>query len=106
MRMGIVWEEKYAEFKRCVGMPEIGTSLYNWQSQQLGNTHASCLNAKIRKEHAENRGSTIWSEWRVKLLDCVEQKNHVKMGIAWEEIYAEFESYDRMPERGTTLYNW
>jgi hypothetical protein len=106
MRMGIVWEEKYAEFKRCVGMPEIGTSLYNWQRQQLGNTHASCLNAKIRKEHAENKGRNRWSDWRVKLSDCIEQKNRVKMGIAWEEKYTEFESYDRMPERGTTLYNW
>jgi hypothetical protein len=106
MRMGIAWEEKYAEFKRCVGMPEIGTPLYKWQSQQLGNTHKSCLNAKIRKERAENKGSTIWSERRVKLSDCVEQKNIVKMSIAWEEKYAEIESYDGMPERGTRLYNW
>jgi hypothetical protein len=82
MRMGIAWEEKYAEFKRCVGMPEIGTPLYKWQSQQLGNTHKSCLNAKIRKERAENKGSTIWSERRVKLSDCVEQKNIMKMSIA------------------------
>jgi hypothetical protein len=102
-KMGIAWEEKCAEFKRCVGMPEIGTPLYNWQSQQLSNGY-SCLNAKIRKEIEENEGSTIWSERRVKLSDCVEQKNLVKMGIAWEEKYDEFESYDGMPEKGTLLY--
>jgi hypothetical protein len=64
------------------------------------------LNPKIWKEIEENKGSTIWSEWRVKLSDCVEQKNREKMGIAWEKKYAEFESYDRMPEKGTPLYNW
>ena len=80
MRMGIVWEEKYAEFKRCVGMPEIGTSLYNWQRQQLSNGHASCLNAKIRKEHAENKGS-IWRERRVKLSLIVWNKRGVNRRI-------------------------
>ncbi len=114
----IVWEEKYAEFESYDGMPEIGTLLYTWQNCQLSNTHASCLNAKIRKEMEENEGSTIWSERRVKLANCVEQKRHelsdcveqnnrskmAKMGIAWEEKYAEFESYDEMPEKGTPLY--
>jgi hypothetical protein len=104
MRMGIVWEEKYAEFKRCVGMPEIGTQLHNWQKNQLGNTHASCLNAKIQKEIEENEGS-ICREWRVKLSDCVVQKNRAKIGNAWEEKYAEFESYGGMPKKGTPLYN-
>ena len=28
--MGINWENKYAEFKRCVEMPENGTKLYIW----------------------------------------------------------------------------
>ena len=32
------------------------------------------LNAKIREELAKNKGSTIWSERRVKLANCVEQK--------------------------------
>jgi hypothetical protein len=58
---GIEWEKKCAEFKRCVEMPERGTPLHTWQKTQLGNGHAS-LNAKIRKELAENKGSTIWSE--------------------------------------------
>jgi hypothetical protein len=64
------------------------------------------LNAKIRKELVENKGSTIWSERRVKLFDCIEQKNRTKIGNAWEEKYDEFESYDGMPERGTKLYIW
>ena len=46
------------------------------QMRQLSNG-ADSLNAKIRKEIEENEGST-WSEWRVKLCDCVEQKNRVK----------------------------
>ena len=80
-------------------MPKIGTPLHNWQQNQLSNTYGSCLNAKIWKEIAENEGSTIWSEWRVKLSDLVVQKNCAKIGNAWEKKYAEFESYDGMPER-------
>jgi hypothetical protein len=105
MRMGIVWEKKYAEFKRCIGMPERGTPLHNWQKYQLDNGNAS-LNAKIQKELAENKGSTIWRESGVKLANCVEQKNCAQMGIVWEEKYDEFESYDGMPERGTPLDTW
>jgi Zn ribbon nucleic-acid-binding protein len=73
-QMGIVWEEKYDEFESYDGMPERGTPLDTWQKSQLGNTHGSCLNAKIQKELAENKGSTIWRERRVKLANCVEQK--------------------------------
>jgi len=100
-KMGIKWEEKYAEFEPYDGMPERGTPLYNWQQNQFGNKKAS-LNAKIRKE----KGSTIWSERRVKLVDCVEQKNRAKIGNAWEEKYTEFKSYDGMPEKGTPLHTW
>jgi hypothetical protein len=71
-KMGIAWEKKYAEFKSYDGMPEKGTPLYIWQSHQLSNTRVS-LNAKIREEIAENKGSTMWSEQRVKLANCVEQ---------------------------------
>jgi hypothetical protein len=80
--------------------------LYNWQLNQLSNTHASCLNAKIREEIEENEGSTIWREWRVKLSDCIEQKNRAKIGNSWEEKYDKFVSCDGMPERVTPLYNW
>jgi len=105
-KMGIAWERKFIEFKRCVEMPEIGTPLYNWQQNQLSNTYGSCLNAKIRKEIEENEGSTVWSEWRVELSDCVEQKNRAKIGNAWERKFDEFESYDGMPERRTPLFYW
>ncbi len=67
---------------------------------------AISLNAKIRKEFAENKGSTRWSERRVKLVNCVEKKNCAKMSIAWEEKYAEFVSYDGMPKKGTLLHTW
>ena len=67
------WEKKYAEFKSYDGMKEKGTTLHTWQKNQLSNGPVS-LNAKIRKELAENKGSSIWSERRVKLANCVEQK--------------------------------
>ena len=76
-KMGIAWEKKSTEFESYDGMPERGTPLHNLQENQLGNKPAS-LNAKIRKEIAENKGSTIWSERRVKLSDCVEQKRATK----------------------------
>ncbi len=104
-KMGIVWERKFVEFKRCVEMPEIRTPLYNWQINQLGNGTDS-LNAKIQKEEAENEGSTVWSERRVELFDCVEQMNSAKIGNAWERKFVEFESYDGMPEKGTPLHTW
>ena len=63
-KMSIKWEKK---------MPEIGTPLYNWQENQLGNRPPS-LNAKIWKEIEENEGSTVWSERRVKLANCIAQK--------------------------------
>jgi hypothetical protein len=34
------------------------------------------------------------------------EENKMRMDIAWEEKYAEFVSYKRMPEIGTPLYNW
>ena len=52
---------------------ERGTPLFNWQSNQLS-TGAGSFNAKIKKEVAENEGSTVWSERRVKPFDCVSQK--------------------------------
>ena len=55
----IAWEEKYTEFKRCVEMRKEGTPLYNWQKNQLSNTHASCLNTKILKDIEENEGMLV-----------------------------------------------
>jgi hypothetical protein len=105
-KMGIGWEKKYAELKRCVEMPEIGTPLYTWQKGQLINTHDSCLNAKIWKEIAKNEGSTIWSERRVKLSDLVVQINRAKIGNAWERKFVEFKRCVGMPKKGTPLYTW
>jgi hypothetical protein len=102
---GIAWEKKYADFKRCVEMPEIGTPLHTWQSHQLSNGRSS-LNAKIWKEIEDNKGSTVWSDQIEKLSDCFEQKNCAKIGITWEEKYAEFKSFDGMPKNGTPLYTW
>ena len=73
VKIGNAWEEKYAQFVSYDGMPKKGTPLFTWQQNELNNGHASCLNAKIRKELAENKGS-IWSDRRVKLANCVEQK--------------------------------
>ena len=101
-KMGIAWEKKYAEFESYDGMPERGTPLHNLQENQLGNKPAS-LNAKIRKEIAENKGSTIWSERRVKLSDCVEKKNRAAMGIAWEKKYADHTTGCR---RAEPRYTW
>jgi hypothetical protein len=49
------------EFKSYDGMPEKGAPLYNWQMHQLSNG-AGSLNAKIRKELAENIGSILSTE--------------------------------------------
>ena len=106
MKIGNAWERKYAEFESYDGMPERGTPQINWQQNQLSKTHGSCLNAKIQKEIEEDEGSIEWSERRVKLANCVEQKNRAKIGNAWEEKYDEFESYDGMPKKGTPLHNW
>ena len=67
------WESKYAEFERCVGMPAVGIKLYTWQSNQMS-TGAGSLNAKIQKELEENEGSTMWSDRRARLDNCVAQK--------------------------------
>ena len=73
VKISNAWEKKYAEFKSYDGMPKRGTQQLNWQQNQLSNG-AGSLNAKIREELAENEGSTIWSERRLKLANCVEQK--------------------------------
>ena len=55
-------------------MPEKGTPLHTWKMHQLSNTHDGSLNAKIRKEKAENEEGTLWSERSVKRANCVAQK--------------------------------
>ena len=70
-------------------MPKRGTELCTWKQHQLGNGLDS-LNTKIRTELAENKGSTVWSERREKLFDCVSQKKCGVLGNNWENKYAEF----------------
>ena len=77
-------------------MPEEGTKIHTWQSFQLRNCHAR-LNAKIKKELAENEGSTMWS-------DRVLQKKCDEFGNKWESKYAEFGRCAKMPAKGTTPY--
>ena len=103
--MGIAWERKFDALKKCVEMPDRGTPLYTWKQNQLSNTYECCLNAKIRKEIEENEGSTVWSERRVELSDCVEQKNHAKISNSWERKFEEFKKNrgnDR--ERNPAIY--
>ncbi len=42
----------------------------------------------------------------MRLCDCVEQKNRVKIGNAWEKKNAEFKRCVGRPERGTPLHTW
>ena len=60
------------------------------------------MNAKIQKELAANEGSTVWSDRRERLCDCVAQKIDNK----WENQYAELERCVVMPAVGTKLYTW
>ena len=102
--MGIKWENKYAEFKRCVVTPEEGTKLYSWQHNQLG-TGPAALNTRIWKEIEENEGSTVWSDrTRVRLVNCVSQKKCDALGNKWENKYAELKRCVVMPVKGTKLY--
>ncbi len=84
-------------------MPEEGTELYSWQHKQLG-TGPAALNTKIHKEIEENEGSTVLSDWRVRLVNCVWQKKRDALGNKWENKYAEFKRCVVMPLKGTTLY--
>ena len=86
-------------------MPKKETQLYTWQENQLSNGSKG-LNNKIWKELAKNEGSTVWSDWRVKLFDCISQKRCDKLGNKWESKYAEFKQCLVMPGRGSTLYSW
>ena len=66
---------------------EEGTKLYTWQQNQLSNGPAA-LNAKFWKEIEENEGSTIWSDRRVRLVNCIAQEkrsSNDKIGIKWED---------------------
>ena len=69
------WENNFIEFERYVGMPKERTTLYNWKHDQLSNVKTYSLKAKIRKEKAENKGSTEWFDRGVKFSNLVAQKS-------------------------------
>jgi hypothetical protein len=61
------WEEPYTEFERCMEMPAKCSKLLFWKQNQLGNGPTG-FNAMIQKEIAENKGSTIWTDRKARLL--------------------------------------
>ena len=67
------WEEQYAEFESCVEMPANVSKLNNWKKTQLGNQPYG-LDARIKNEIAENKGSTMWTDRKAWLLRCIAQK--------------------------------
>ncbi len=60
------------------------------------------IDGKIKKEIAANEGSTVWRDRRAKLVACIAKKKDDE----WEEKYAEFDDYDRMPKSRPKLHNW
>ena len=95
------WEEQYVEFKKCMEMPAVGSTLYNW-TRRLSNGH---LDAMIEKEIAENEGSTLWMDRKARLVDCVAQLKGAKKDDKWEEQYVEFKTCVENAV-GSKLYNW
>ena len=61
------WEEQYVEFKTCVENA-VGSKLYNWKQNWLNK-----VDAMIEKEIAENEASTVWTDRKARLVDCVAQ---------------------------------
>ena len=69
----IKWDEQYIEFEAHVGVPAVGTTLYNWKKHQMSNGSAG-LDAKIEKESEANEGGNVWSDRKVRLESCIAQK--------------------------------
>jgi hypothetical protein len=67
------WEEQYAEFKDCDRMPKRGNTLYKWQWNQFER-----FEARIKKEIAANKDSTVWSNRRTKLEACIGKKKSAR----------------------------
>jgi hypothetical protein len=88
------WDEQYAAFKNYVKMPKSTSMLYKWQQNQL-----SRFDAKIKKEIAENKEGTTWSDRRTRLLACIAKKENDNC----EEQYAAFVNYVGMPKSRSAL---
>ena len=67
------WEVQYAEFENYDGMPERGSTSYNWQKNQL-----TRYDGKIKKESAANEGSTVWRDRRARLESCITRKKSAR----------------------------
>jgi hypothetical protein len=63
------WEEQNAEFEDYDGMPKRRISLYKWQRNQLDR-----FETMIKKEIVTTKDSTVWSDRRTKLEDCIVKK--------------------------------
>jgi len=63
------WEVKHAEFEDYDVMPKRGSAIYKWQRNQLDR-----YEARIKKGIAANEDSTVWSDRRTKLDDCIAKK--------------------------------
>ncbi len=63
------WEVKHAEFEDYDVMPKRGSAIYKWQRNQLDR-----YEARIKKGIAANEDSTVWSNRRTKLDDCIAKK--------------------------------
>ena len=81
-------------FKNYVEMPKSTSMLYKWQQNQL-----SRFDAKIKKEIAENKEGTTWSDRRTRLLACIAKKENDNC----EEQYAAFVNYVGMPKSRSAL---
>ncbi len=66
------------------------------------------MDSKIEKENYVNEEGTMWIDKKVRLENCIVQKNCVMSNgnVTWEEQYTEFEACNGMPVKGTTLQNW
>jgi hypothetical protein len=67
-------KDMFAESEAYVGMPARGTKVYNWKKHQLL-SGSKGLDAEIWKEIKANEGSTMWSDRKARLFDCIRSKN-------------------------------
>jgi hypothetical protein len=67
---------------------------------------AQCVAKIAKRDHkrAEKEGEE--AQRVAKVAARKKGSSNDKIGNAWEEKYAELESYAGMPERGTPLHNW
>lgn len=67
--------------KHYAGIPAVGATLLNWKMTQLSKGPLG-LDAKVEKENESNEGDTMWSDMKVRHIDCIVSKNASKKS-AW-----------------------